>query len=323
MRFKICKLKFKSSLHLGERENVREGTEVFIHSDTLFSAFCHSYLLLYGDKELEDLLARFIQGSELFRLSSAFPYWEDKLYFPVPKNQVPRNKKVKNIMFVEKTGFEQLLAGEQLEQIFEKINTIPKQIDSPEAQEQETPTAPWEDISVPRLELNRFSSHPHRFFHLGEVYYRHNAGLFFLIDFREAGFEPKFKAALNLMAHEGIGGDRSTGKGLFSKPELSEIDFQLAPQEGSITLSLYLPKEKEIDRLDQGYYELIERKGYIYSPYCQNLRRKSVRMFTEGSVFDTNRSGRLADVTPQKLQKHKVYRYGLFFPLPCKLEVAK
>lgn len=60
------KLFFKSSIHLGERENFLESTDVIIHSDTLFSAFCNSYLLLYGEEKLNNLLSKFIEGSPPF-----------------------------------------------------------------------------------------------------------------------------------------------------------------------------------------------------------------------------------------------------------------
>jgi len=49
------------------------------------------------------------------------------------------------------------------------------------------------------------------------------------------------------------------------------------------------------------------------------LRRKAVRMFTEGSLLrwpdGKTCLGTLADVTPDVFAAHKVWRYGLAFPV--------
>ena len=318
MRFTICKLTFKSPMHLGEREGWYEGTETFIHSDTLFSAFCHSYLLLYGQERLEALLRKFVEGSPPFLISSAFPYWKDELYFPVPKNQLPKEKDIKKISFVSQKGFEALTDGQTLDMTYTSINTIPAK---------EEPRYPWKIENVPRIALSRLTNHPDgNFFHFGEVTYFEDAGLFFILHLREQDLRKEFEAAINLMSDEGIGGDRSSGKGLMRKPYSTEIELAVSQgADGTVSLSVYYPDPKEIPSLAQGFYQLLERKGYIYSPYGQSLRKKSVRMFTEGSVFpaNKNRKGRLIDVTPQAFQHHKVYRYGLFFGIPCKLEVEK
>ena len=88
MKFKYCKLIPQSPLHLGERESWQEGSSVFIHSDTLFSGLCHCYGLLYGEGELKNFLDK-IRDEKVLQISSAFPFWEDRLYWPIPKNQIP------------------------------------------------------------------------------------------------------------------------------------------------------------------------------------------------------------------------------------------
>lgn len=312
MKFDICKLTFKSPIHLGERENIREGTDIIVHSDTLFSAFCHCYFLLYGKEKLEEMFNNFIAGSSPFLISSSFPWWENNFYFPVPKNQLSKNKEIKKILFIEKTGFEKLLAGEKIESIINNAKTIPD----------EESNKPWKINDIPRVGLNRLTNHPgENYFYFGEVSYIKDAGLFFLIDCKDENFKKEFKATFNLMSDEGIGGDRSAGKGLFTKPEFSEIEMNVPDVNSSICLSLYCPKESELSDISKGYYELIERKGYIYSPYGRNLRRRSVRMFTESSVFPGKKEGRIVDVTPDIFEDHRIYKYGCAFTLPCCLEV--
>lgn len=316
MKFSICKLKPKSALHLGERENFREGTEVIIHSDTLFSTFCHCYLLLYGQHELTKLLQQFIEGNPPFILSSVFPYWNDKFYFPIPENQIPRSKELKKKSFIEKSGFEMLISGKTIEDVKDTVEFIPDKNNK----------CPYLVIDVPRVGLSRLTNHPgENFFHFGEVIYKNSeeekSGLFFLYELKDKTIEKQFLATLRLLADEGVGGDRSVGKGFFEQPEFTEIDINIPDSNsGIITLSLFLPANNELNDIDKSYYQILTRRGYIYSPLCQSLRRKSIRMFKEGSVFPSNKKGRMADVTPEIFKEHKIYRYGFAFVLPCKLK---
>lgn len=317
MKLTICQFRPKGPLHLGEREGWLEGTNTFIHSDTLFSAFLNAFLLLFGKKELENLIGKFKNYEPPFLISSAFPYWQESLFFPVPKNQISIEKKVKKIEFVEQKGFEELLQGKRLDNFLDKLKTIPQE---------EEPHYPWDIENVPRVGLSRFDNHPgERFFYFGEVNYKENAGFFFLIKYLNKEFKDKFEATIRLLADEGIGGDRSSGKGFFELLTFKEIEIKVPENaDGVITLSLYYPKdESEIIGIKNGFYELLERKGYIYSPYCKTLRRKSIRMFVEGSIFPKppERLGKLVSVKPDIFTIHEVYRYGYIFDLPCKLEV--
>lgn len=312
------KLKFISSFHSGEREGFFESTDVYIHSDTFFSAFCYSYLLLYGENKLNELLNKFLTDTPPFLISSAFPYWNNKLFFPVPLNQIPETdiKEIKKIKFIEKDGFEKLLNGNRIEEIYKKYTTIPYKNEKGEIQ------TPYEIVVNPRISIDRLSNSPgENYFHFAEVFYKENSGLFFIVDFKDNSIEKEFMSTIRLLGDEGIGGDRTVGKGHYKIVSEEEINFILPTDtKYQISLSLYLPKEDEIIDLQKGYYEIIERKGYIYSVHCKSLRRKSVRMFKEGSVFSKGKKGKIIDVTPEIYNTHRIYRYGLSFPLPCKIE---
>ncbi|MCX7837764.1 MAG: type III-A CRISPR-associated RAMP protein Csm4, partial [candidate division WOR-3 bacterium] len=257
MNFTVCQFKPKGPFHLGEREGWLEGTNTFIHSDTLFSAFLNAFLLLFGEKELENLISSFENNEPPFLISSAFPYWQDLLFFPVPKNQISIEKKVKKIEFVEQRGFEELLKGKRLDNLLNGLKKIPQD---------EEPYYPWSVENVPRVGLSRFDNHPgERFFYFGQISYKDNAGLFFLIKYLNKSFKDKLEATMRLLADEGIGGDRSSGKGLFELLNFREIEIKVPDDaDGVITLSLYYPKdESEIKGIEKGFYELLERKGYI------------------------------------------------------------
>lgn len=315
-QFTACILKPRGPFHAGEREGMREGSEVFIHSDTLFSAFCHSFLLLYGRPELERLLSA-LQTEDRERLpvvfSSAFPYYGGKFYFPVPRSFMPQNKDDKRVRFVEQPVFEALLAG-----------NLPKDKDINKPILPAFPKDAIETADVPKVTISRLSGTAQEeggFYHVGLTYLAQDAALFFLMRVAD-DWRNKVEAAIRLACDEGIGGYRSIGKGQFAQPEMREISLH-AEGEASVMLSLYYPAETETAGLDRGWYELIRRKGYVYSPETRSLRRKTVTMFAEGSVFpDNNRRGKLVDVTPENAANlglsHRIYRSGLAFLLPCK-----
>ncbi|NWF92141.1 MAG: type III-A CRISPR-associated RAMP protein Csm4 [Syntrophaceae bacterium] len=315
MIFTVIKLRPRGPFHIGEREDWKEGSKTYIPSDTIFSALCHSYLLLYG--EVDSLLKGFIDGNPPFIISSAFPYWQQSYFFPVPKNQIPSDKELKKIQFIELIGLRRLLCGERLDDIKGEIKTIPYF-------DHGGLIFPWKMENVPRVGLSRWTNHPgENFFHFGQVTYQGDAGLFLLIDFKNNSLDEKLLAAFNLLAQEGVGGNRTNGRGLFYKPEVSEIRIDTAEYDGVYSISMYYPSIPEIPGIAKAFYELGDRKGYIYSPSGQSLRRRSIRMFIEGSVFpnDKKRVGTIVDVTPDAFNAHRVYRYGYMFPIPCRLEV--
>lgn len=67
------------------------------------------------------------------------------------------------------------------------------------------------------------------------------------------------------MCDEGIGGDRTCGKGLFRQPVFLDFEpLHIAEPNAAYSLSAYFPRPEEIAGLDESFYELEERKGYIF-----------------------------------------------------------
>ncbi len=164
------------------------------------------------------------------------------------------------------------------------------------------------------------------------------AGLYFLLEFPEEdkSLETNLHAALLLLGEEGVGGRRSSGAGRFEIEWESSLpkDWQniLNPPK-DIThycaISLFWDDDLSIlsDLItDQCSYEIQERRGWIAgSPSGHNLRRKSVQMFLEGSVFPFPHQplGKLADVTPGGFKDHKIYRNGIALSIPIKVKPEK
>ncbi len=362
MKCIAVKLKPKTSFHIGEREEWREGSKIYFPADTLFSALTHCYLLLYGN--VNAFLEEFLSGQPPFLLSSAFPFWGEDYYFPLPKNKFlspqevcnlkeishPNDKKdyeikklekavplslkeIKKTQFVNLASLRFLLNGQSLYALIlksaedHKYKTLPLLFFPGEDKEKFADCwkkKPWTVENVPRLALSRLSSHPgENFFNFGRVYYAADAGLFVLVKVNQPNWETKLRSLFYLLAHEGVGGDRTIGQGLFETPEFHELELpDINDGQWLYCLSPYFPNDDERRGLADGYYEIEERKGYIFSPGGRSLRRRSIRVFTEGSIFPLNldRRGRLVDLTPDLFKAHRVYRYGLLFGLPCRLE---
>jgi CRISPR-associated protein Csm4 len=132
------------------------------------------------------------------------------------------------------------------------------------------------------------------------------------------------KAAFRLLADSGIGTDRNTGNGQF-EVTFSEIELNL-PKTGNydLSLSLYCPTELEIANcIHKSFYGLTKRGGYISNPEQEihlTIRKRSIYMFTEGSMFPTkseNRIGKIEDLKPSFAGlNHPIWRDGRAFFVP-------
>ena len=105
----IYKLRFKGPIHITSDPLSMQKPETIIHSDTLFSAVINSYSLLY------DINESFIKNPP-FLISSAFPFYEDRLFIkrPFVKLKIPKEdsfkfrKSIKNSKFIESSLFKSI-----------------------------------------------------------------------------------------------------------------------------------------------------------------------------------------------------------------------
>jgi CRISPR type III-A-associated RAMP protein Csm4 len=116
------------------------------------------------------------------------------------------------------------------------------------------------------------------------------------------------KAAIRLLADEGIGGKRSLGYGYFRGMEWGE-DLQIPPKNRGyfVNLSVLYPRKEEVEKLY--FYELEKRNGFAYSLGGKTIRKKSTMVISEGSLLEGEVQGRIVDVRP-KGYAHPIYLYG-------------
>ncbi|MEM2889791.1 MAG: type III-A CRISPR-associated RAMP protein Csm4 [Candidatus Hadarchaeum sp.] len=341
----------RSPFHFGERGVGMEEASVLLHSDTLFSALC--LMLRELGETLTPLLDCFprwrfeeskpaqpIEGMPPFRLSSAFPFWarrkndgliERLFFFPKPflrmrlaarANDPVQAKALKRVQFVSQSVFEALLAGGEV--AFEAAVQGGKIWVTTEEKQKLGLEKLWVEETRPRVMVDRTSS-ASQVYGVGQVRFTQDSGLFFLVDYEEETWQSTIEKALRALGESGVGGERSSGCGQFDLRVVADFTLQTPAEANAFTtLSLYWPPEGEVKNglLNGASYGLIMRRGWIGAPGGMNLRRRGVRMFTEGSVFTKQPFGALADVKPLDPEEvpnvaHDVWRYGLAFPLPC------
>lgn len=321
----IYKMEMRSSLHLGTKEMVLEESSEYIHSDTLFSAISNAFRTLYGNDALEEMLNQF-KTEPPFLISSAFPYIDDMLLFPIPKivnlGKYTKDPGFKKVEFISGHIFDKIISGIDISEHINGNNLVQNGkvlLTGGEAfrcsELLDGKGRIYSKKERVRVALDRKTSQSN-IYHFGEIVYSDKCGLYFLIDFKKDNYEKKIDATINFLGDEGIGGDRTYGKGLFI---IKKENFKSFNEKGEffVTLSLYYPRQDEIHYVSKGWYELISRGGWIYSLNAQDIRRRTVRMLNEGSVFKASPSlyGELINVKPTEFKDHNVYRYGYAFPI--------
>jgi CRISPR type III-A-associated RAMP protein Csm4 len=156
------------------------------------------------------------------------------------------------------------------------------------------------------------------------TFFSKEAGLFVIVDAPDELFQ-ELNSLTKELGVNGIGSDRNVGGGHF-EIIADEIDIDVPQNANSqILLSLFIPEKEELDllKLKDSQYSLIQRGGFIAGSSVyefRHLRRKSVYMFEEGSVFPNfeKLKGKIVNLAPTWNDKrmHKVLRSGKPFTLP-------
>ncbi len=290
-------------------------------SDTLFGAICWAYRSLFGSGALEELLDSFGQHQDRFRVSSAFPFVTGAAgrtwLLPMPLtlglpgsartdmdgDRVAAAHRLRLARQVEKTSMvseaifreclnpgaslclaDRLAAGE--------LRSVGSWLASTEELEGLDDRAP----GVSRLDLHNvidrllgttggggglFST---------EMHYlpRGTTGLYFWLVTQSPG---RVVPAIRLMAESGLGGDRSSGSGVFDLEVRDESPpFELrGPSSHFVCLSRYLPLQDEVDwAAPLLAYRLIPVRSIVEGRdefRGGNLWKNMVRYVAEGSVL--------------------------------------
>ncbi len=352
--WKLVKLNFGNNpAHFGELGIGIEESSERVRSDTLFSAWISSYARLFGKDPVENLLKTFPTENQPdnkppFRISSTFIYLQndkDTIYyvprpltFPINypaddeknKGDLEFFKTYKKLNYLPLEVWQKWYQSERFtkEDRQELIDYTSKKESHGFLNDKETFNykKAFKIDQLPKIAVDR-TTRATNLYHTGFVQFQsdqNKSGLYFLLylSTKDQQLEAKLAAALHLLGEEGLGGERSSGAGRF------EVEFLELPLNWEQTvnfsggthntlISLFWDSYINQEFLESSSYEIQERGGWVIG---SNVRRKMVRMFTEGSVFTQQPQGKLVDVTPGEFKKHSIYRSGISLSLPIKVQ---
>lgn len=306
-----------------------------LRSDSLWGSLCWAIRLLHGEAALLTFLHNYEQHQLI--LSSAFPYSEKDgrkfCFFPMPI--LPERKREKEVSRATTPGEIKIemrkddeedaayLLDTQLKSWVEEISKAKRDVKPSSAPEPFR--RPTTHNTINRLYGGTLSiGEQGQLFHTDDQFLEpkagEKAGWYFLLQGND--LEELIIPALRFWEHNGIGGDRSIGKGHF---RIEIADYKLstpASDEANamMTLSLYRPLPAELEQMAQHphlhAYALESRQGRTLWRDQKRLD-KSLLYFREGSVFPllqserglygaTEQVGQLDEETP-------IYRYGHAF----------
>lgn len=263
-----------------------------LQSDTLFGAFCWSWLRLYGDKDLEEEIIDFsLIGEPPLIFSNGFPQgalplplgcydmaerFQDKVEKGERLAAYQKNKKLKGARYVKRAAFLRIKAGEWrgftqdlVQELGEEETTLHNLVS------RESGTVEKDaDGSGNLFGLDR------RFFNPGDGF-----DIYLLNHLPLELMQP----ALELMLALGIGGDKSSGCGSFKLTALEEEKELLAPPEGAngfVALSNFLPAAGDPT---QGWYQTLAKYPRLDRDFAAGEApfKKPLLQLKAGSLFQT------------------------------------
>ncbi|MEA5461606.1 type III-A CRISPR-associated RAMP protein Csm4 [Arcicella sp. LKC2W] len=328
--FEVIYFEFTAPLHISNARADDYGvSEKTIHSDTIHAAIMQSWAIL-GKTE-------WIKAIPDFTISSLFPFTpklktnEMVHFFAKPflkpnagKSEVRTEdaKKFKKIKYVDIPHFESYISNKEVASTTDSIQDSYQTFD---AIDKDFMTS---DVQ-PRIKRPRDEQQDSKPFYTERIFFKKGSGMFCLVQYENESIRKQVKAALNLLAENGIGTDRAVGNGQF-KVSFGKIDIEIAENTNyAMNMSLFCPESKsnlaEILEDKNVKYEIIKRGGWLSEPH-NKLRKRSIYMFKEGSVFRINAAkpfskGKTVDLLPALPSKieNPIYRVGKALFLPVKL----
>ncbi len=263
-----------------------------LQSDTLFGEFCWHFKFLYGEEELKKLLESFDKNPSIV-FSDMFP--SNFLPFPAlffKENPIKEKntdlyksfKKFKKIRYIERDFllnvtkklsaqllFDSFLKGEL--PYFQAINKEKKLVGTAE------------HIHV---EIDRLTGTSKEGILYSKTYTYLNTSIDVYIAYNPKIISPdKIADVLYFMGIDGVGAEKSTGKGKFSIENIEEFTFPYPDDaNGFFSLSTGVPKSDEVRESYGKFFTKFPKHGVeIYTEKESNIFKNPVILMKSGSLF--------------------------------------
>lgn len=291
MKLRIYRMYFETPLRL--KPDV-EGN--FPRSDTIFAAVANVIVELEGVEALKD----FCESDP--RFSSAFPFYENKLFFPKPirpPREIENDRELLRIWKKKSWIEEELLKDQEA-----TLDVIKREIEEKKSYgdfiAKDNIPKFYDEIEIVRNAKHRINEQT-QIFAIHALKFKKSSGLYFLYS-----GDVNIDYFVKILGEEGLGGGRSIGYGKFRvKPE--SYSWKISGK-WDLLLSLCLPERSEVEILKNAYYSLLEKGGWTDSS-----RKRRVRVLVEGSVLPKGMEGRILE---DQVDDVKIYRNYLALTLP-------
>ncbi|MBL7112180.1 MAG: type III-A CRISPR-associated RAMP protein Csm4 [Bacteroidales bacterium] len=339
---KTFNLTFTAPLHISDARLDYGSSGRMIHSDTIYAA------VIAALARTGNLPEKVEQSGDLgCTISSLFPFTvvEGQLicFFPRPfisVNQDDENiglaKKMKKVKWLDQPYFEAVINRQEKSIGDEEKNMISGEFLSEYDLKDHTIMFTQ---TVPRAKIPRSKAEDEgetTIFYMERILFSEGSGLYLIVD----GDTSLLEKGLHILQYEGIGTDRSIGQGTFTLLPGENIDLKIPETDQYVTtLGLLCTEEKDVNKLieaengssaKRARWDLIHRGGWLTTEGYNGIRKKSVYMFTEGSVFYTGKPGiqisgmvncniKPDDTEGLQLPDHPVWRCGRTIAIPVQI----
>ena len=324
--FSVIKLSGLTPIHIGTGRESYDFSAADLCSDTLSAALAATMAMWGEATDIQSFLGA-------IRLSSAFPYYKNHLFLPVPKGRINveikgedaslYRKSLKKVRYIELPLWQQLINGEKLSIERNQINGEFIMVPSTQL-----PNSIYESEVKERVSVSRDESKDSEPFFFEWRFFDKDAGLFVLTESEGENLQ-KVVDLFEALGEQGIGTDKSVGGGKFEVSLDKTIEIGCTEEKHAcMLLSLYLPTAEEMSTIDleASRYSIILRGGYMAGSEKEefrHLRKKSVYMMDVGSVLktDTSLEGKVVDLRPEWNDNamHPAFRSGRALSIPIKL----
>lgn len=313
MNYFLIRLTFDTAVHFGPSDTAQSlsVSEDHLYADTVFSALCHTALVLDGEKGVTQLCDWVREGQLL--LSDTMPWRGEDCFLPKPfvlsqsKRELPttHQKAMKKLAWIPVRSFAAFS-------------------DSVHGGVPFDPSAQGGAFGFAVEQMRAAVSEgadavPYR---VGLYQFEENCGLYLLAATAEEEQGEILQRLFHALGMSGIGGKVSSGSGKFHLEEMTLLNTFYDDQtrwfytaltartERSLLLSASFPREEELETaLEDAAYQVIRRGGFAASDGGRNpLKKKTQYFFRAGSMFSNRFEGDL--YTVGRVDGHPVYRYG-------------
>ncbi|WP_016776933.1 type III-A CRISPR-associated RAMP protein Csm4 [Anaerophaga thermohalophila] len=311
-----------------EEEQHLNAVTPYPSSDLIFAALVNIWSKAFGDASV---LVKSFEEDDI-RLSSAFFFIRAEgktirfLPKPVTANlyQSEEHKKLKKIAFVSEGIInrgvlpDEWLKPERCTLLDGKLVCLKDEISETGLEK----ITVYKEVTVPKVKVhtpkkdNCIYSQTNIVFPVSERNDMETGYYFYMNEHLSTENQEKFLTVLNLLADEGLGGDRSTGCGQFKEVRLAEANIPSDLSENYLSLSLTNPSTEEVDAFS--FYRIVTRGGRRING---NKRLKLVNMIGEGAIVTRPVSGRIVDISPNNDGSYRRYGRSLLYPLHPNFEM--